>query len=171
MKPPATTHATRGLTRQSSAPPHLRRRENGNTNCRTRFRATQCKCRMCELATNKTTTHGGEVLRRPPFLFAGWTKLTAAPRTNPRRTASDLAPLAVARRAGRRSAARDYQTPPPSVVRKMIPASPTMVPVFASVNDTSWRGSEVPLVCSTHVAPPSVVRKIIPRRSPPPRRP
>jgi len=45
------------------------------------------------------------------------------------------------------------KSPPPSVVRKMVPLLPTAVPVFASVNDTSRSQLAVPLVCVTHVAP------------------
>jgi len=60
----------------------------------------------------------------------------------------------VARRTDRSSAAhRPHQSPPPSVVRKMVPLLPTAVPVFASVNDTSRSQLAVPLVCVTHVAP------------------
>jgi len=46
---------------------------------------------------------------------------------------------------------------PPSVVRRMVPASPTAVPVRALVNETALRKPVVPLDWLVHVAPASVV--------------
>ena len=49
-------------------------------------------------STNKTATHGGEVLRRPLLLVGGGAMAPAAPQPNPRRTHR---PPGVTRHAGR----------------------------------------------------------------------
>ena len=54
------------------------------------------------------------------------------------------------------------QVAPPSVVRRIVPLSPTAVPVFAPVNDTPESPKPVPLVWPTQVVPPSIVRRIVP---------
>ncbi len=51
---------------------------------------------------------------------------------------------------------------PPFVVLRIVPSSPTAVPVFVSVNETPYRIFVVPLVCEVHVVPPFVVLRIIP---------
>jgi hypothetical protein len=55
---------------------------------------------------------------------------------------------------------------PPFVVRRIVPLSPTAMPVKASLaKETSLRFADVPLVCSLQVTPESFVRRILP---PPP---
>src|SRR5882724_5939512 len=52
---------------------------------------------------------------------------------------------------------------PPFVVRRIMPLSPTAMPVKPSVTtETSLRFVDVPLVCSFHVTPESFVRRILP---------
>ena len=53
--------------------------------------------------------------------------------------------------------------PPPFVVRRMVPFSPTAMPVNPSLaKETSFRFADVPLVWSLHVIPVSVLCRIFP---------
>lgn len=52
---------------------------------------------------------------------------------------------------------------PPFVVRRIMPPSPTAMPLNASLaNETSWRFAELPLVCSVQVVPVSMACRILP---------
>ena len=52
---------------------------------------------------------------------------------------------------------------PPFVVRRIVPESPTAMPVEPSLtNETSFKLADVPLVSSVHVIPMSVLCKIRP---------
>ena len=51
---------------------------------------------------------------------------------------------------------------PPFVVLRIVPRSPTIVPVLTSVNETSYKLFVVPLVCCVQLVPPFVVLRIIP---------
>src|SRR5260370_5985798 len=55
------------------------------------------------------------------------------------------------------------QVTPPSIVRRIVPDSPTAVPVLASTKETPCRLFVVPLDWDVHVAPPSVVRRMVPK--------
>ena len=48
-----------------------------------------------------------------------------------------------------------FQVIPPSLVRRIVPSSPTAVPVLASVKTTAQSVLVVPLDCAFQVAPPS----------------
>jgi len=52
-------------------------------------------------------------------------------------------------------------TTPPVVVRRMVPCSPTAVPVFASVKKTLFRFFVIGIDWCTQCVPPSVVRLIV----------
>src|SRR5207244_6468579 len=51
---------------------------------------------------------------------------------------------------------------PPSLVRRMVPSSPTAQPFITSSNSTPLRNLLVPLIWAGHVSPPSLVRRIVP---------
>src|SRR5262244_792129 len=54
------------------------------------------------------------------------------------------------------------QVIPPLVVRRMVPRSPTAIPLSASTNDTPHRALGVPLDRTAQDAPKSAVRRIVP---------
>ena len=51
---------------------------------------------------------------------------------------------------------------PDPVLLRIVPMSPTTVPVLASAKDTSYRILNVPLTSPTQLLPPSVVLTIVP---------
>ena len=51
---------------------------------------------------------------------------------------------------------------PDPVLLRIVPVSPTTVPVLASVKDTSYKILKVPLASPTQLLPPSVVLTIVP---------
>ncbi len=48
------------------------------------------------------------------------------------------------------------------MVRKMVPASPTAIPLLASTKETPEREADVPAYCGVQVSPPSVDRRMVP---------